>query len=100
MKTKKKLKKINKMKLYLIEHNKKEQSYSVLVEADKLYIMTRVENGTFYIRKAWLEDNELISRDWTTSYEITTDYLQKLQTLNTIPKLEDFFIKKNLPIKK
>lgn len=76
------------MKLYLIEHNEQKQSYSVLVdEDDRLYTITRVEDGTLYVRKAWFENNELISKDWTTSYETSEDYLEKLETLNTIDKL-------------
>lgn len=76
------------MKLKLIKLNEKEKSYSVLAEQDnKLYIIIREADGSLYTRKAWYENNELLSKDWTRSYETIEEYSDKLETLRSIPKL-------------
>ena len=66
------------MKIKLLEHNKQNKTYTVLIDDNgKLYLVSRLEDGTLTQRKAWYENNELISKDWTTSYETDEEYAKK-----------------------
>jgi phosphatidate phosphatase PAH1 len=66
------------MKIKLLEHNKQNKTYTVLIDDNgKLYLVSRLEDGTLTQRKAWYENNELVSKDWTTSYETDEEYEEK-----------------------
>jgi hypothetical protein len=66
------------MKIKLLEHNKQNKTYTVLIDDNgKLYLVSRSKNGVLTQRKAWYENNELVSKDWTTSYETDEEYAEK-----------------------
>lgn len=84
---------------YVINHDKTNFTYEVLADDNnKLYLISRDQNGKLSIRKAWIENNELLSKDSYTGYESYEEYLEKLPELEGMLDfsiIEDKLLQKN-----
>lgn len=70
---------------YVINHNKTNFTYEVLADDNnRLSIICRDQNGKLSVRKAWIENNELHSKDSYTGYESYEEYLEKLPELESM----------------
>lgn len=76
---------------YVINHNKTNFTYEVLADDNnKLSIICRDQNGKLSVRKAWIENNELHSRDSYTRYESYEEYLEKVPEIESMLDIKLF----------